>query len=267
MNVIIEPQIIDFEKFKRESILEKENIIHHPLNRSKIPALRRKALAPRVPQNATPAKRRQVLENAKTVQADKINRQFEKLIKSCFRTYQNSAHTELGFKLLGCEKLRENEEYLNTYGVLSTDAPLLPSRFALSDEVSPSKGSILSDSDWSIFKNDSVMLGTIHTFQTVYIDGDPAKLKITFFFDSQENRPRLVGREIAMLIAGGYKQIGNGDLGLVFGCFDRNLAKQATIPKLIRAAEKIRTEEDFKTLMRENSISLSKWNARFGDQD
>ena len=267
MNTIIEPQIYDFQRFKDDLLPEKENIIHHPLNRSKIPSLGRKPLAPKTPRNATPEKRNQLIERVKKKHASEIDTQFQKLMINCFKTYQNSTRTELGFKVLGSEELRENEEYLNIYGTLSTDAPLLPSKFVLSDEVSTDRGSILSDNDWSILKNDSVMLGTIHTFQTIYINGNPKKLTMAFFFDSQESRPRLVGREITMLIAGGYKRIRNGHFGLVFGCFDRDRAQQATIPKLIRAAEKIHTEEDFKTLMKDNTISLSQWNARFSDQN
>ena len=205
-------------------------------------------------------------EKAKLAAEKKTDKQYNQLIIEGFKAYQISANLNLGFTVLGSEEIRSKKEYLQSFGVLSTGTPLLPSRFSLPDGVTGSHGSILSDSSWTIFKNDSVMLGVIHAFQTVYIDGNIGDHTLNFFFDTTNKRPRLVGREIAMLITGGYKlikQSNENHFGYVFGCFDREKARNTTFKETLLAVDNIKTESGFADLLKKNTILMEEWNQAF----
>jgi hypothetical protein len=162
----------------------------------------------------------------------------EPLIVECHKLYENAFKSNLPF-ILGGDALRsgDSSEELINFGILSGSSHQCP-RALLGRMHELQNGGILCDGSWSVFKNDCCMLGIIHSLKDCHIIGDPAELRSApeKIWDTSENRPKMVARELSMLAISSYVQAVPEDVsaqvGSLLTCLSPDRARSITLKNL-----------------------------------
>jgi hypothetical protein len=126
------------------------------------------------------------------------------VITDCYKIYINTFESKVPI-LLGTADLRtaSSEDELINFGLISDGLSSCPS--SLISRISETqKGGIFCPRSWSLIKNDVFIQAILHAGHSV---GLAAPLGIDDLWESTLNRPKVLAREIVMLISGGYVQI------------------------------------------------------------
>jgi hypothetical protein len=180
----------------------------------------------------------------------------ESLIIECHKLYENAFKSNLPF-ILGGDALRgsDSSEELINFGILSGSSHQCP-RALLSRMHQLQNGGILCDGSWSVFKNDCCMLGIIHSLKDCHVIGDPAELRSTpeKIWDTSENRPKMVARELSMLSISSYVQAVPDDVsaqvGSLLTCLSPDRARSITLKNLFDTPQRLLRgpEESIRTI-------------------
>ena len=195
---------------------------------------------------------------AKLDQAKKFT-DYSDVIYDC---YVNAFKGVFPFKILGGEAVRKDPAILANFGVISNE-PLISKVIVFDSKELYHKGSVLSDKNWSIYKNDAFILGVIHARQIVHVTSENGNIENDDLFDTQNNRYRLLGREVTMLHHGGYRNImhSNTDvLGFVFACVFPQDAENVTFKSLMDSAEEAPSLDRIRAIFKD-SYPLVDWNS------
>lgn len=136
----------------------------------------------------------------------------------------------LPFIILGKSDLRVDQEYVNNFGTTAVNPqhnqktimdffkkihPGIAQK-ALKEEVTEhlTGGSILNDANWYPFKNDCFIYGAIRKNKEFHLGILHSGMKEEFLWDSDRNRPTVLGREIIMVMQSGY-QMHNTKYGMI----------------------------------------------------
>jgi hypothetical protein len=161
----------------------------------------------------------------------------------CQKIYEKAKMSSDPF-VLGSEELRSSEGVpeMKNFGVLCTTTPACP-KAVISSGVDIHTGSILCDSSWSVFKNDWAMMGVIHAGRTCYVSKIHDRMLHEDLWDDENRRPKVLGREIAMLHAAGYRQVASTDLasryGHTFVALDRELCSKISYADMVKKLKAI----------------------------
>lgn len=190
---------------------------------------------------------------------DKALPLLKEFIAQNYELYSNSNLTILPLVVLGDSELRNSEKELKNFGILSYGETAAPKRLI---PIVPTliRGSILNDGKWSILKNDAFILGIIHSHKTAYVASfgyeSKEQLLEKVFWDKDEGRPALPGREVSMLCHAGYRQVATeeqaGKYGYTFVCLDHEKAGKVKLVELILAAEQIKSLEQIASMFEPN---------------
>ncbi len=151
--------------------------------------------------------------------------------KRLFHSYQlGGSRDYLSLVLLGGEKMRGDAELIENMGTLATESQVRekPMRKILADRLnlSPgsakkatkkhlSEGAILNDARWWVTKNDLFMLGAIHVGKEFHLTNKRPHRSL--MWDNENNRFRVLGRELFLLQIHGYQRIQSKKrMGVVF---------------------------------------------------
>jgi hypothetical protein len=177
--------------------------------------------------------------------------------------------------VLGGDCLRTSDkdavEIMQNFGVLSGVRHAAPAAVAthrwpradhasgafVLDRMDLSTGGVLNDGSWSVFKNDCAMLGVIHSGRTCYVANLRSPKTLATFkadlWDSAKGRPRVLGREIAMLYAAGYRQVTEDSLvekcGYTFVALDKARASTITLKALMESADSLSSEAELLSML------------------
>lgn len=137
-------------------------------------------------------------------------------IEEGYKYYNNSGHSFC--KVLGKgECLRKDLLLKESFGVIEGG------------------GILLLMKKWSVYYNDVAILGAIHAAQTVYLISKFSSIPQEDLYDVDKGRPTLLGREIIMLSAAGYRLVERKSddlLGSVFVPPKNINTSQVTLPFL-----------------------------------
>lgn len=142
-------------------------------------------------------------------------------IERGFEAYENALNNS-GIVVLGSEALRENKILIENLGTLATEPqanekvmrtflrkinPNLPSpKQAAKQHLT--LGAVINDSNWWIFRNDTLMLGALHGQKDFHLVTDrEGDIPNSLLWDKEAKRPRVLGRELIMLHLHGYQRI------------------------------------------------------------
>ncbi|NGX38851.1 MAG: hypothetical protein KR126chlam1_00166 [Chlamydiae bacterium] len=150
-----------------------------------------------------------------------------------YTAYELGSDTNLPFIILGAADIREDEDLLHSFGTLATEPQanerevkkFLAKSLVLSPKTAKkitknhlTRGSIVNDSNWSVFRNDMFMLGAIHAGKEFHVvTQKKGKISDKLLWDKKNNRPRVLGREIYLLYLHGFQRIdADKNMGVVF---------------------------------------------------
>lgn len=198
------------------------------------------------------------------------------LAEECRVIYENARRSLVPF-VLGGASLRTSEPHaiaiMCNFGVLAGEKNQVPKqvkshRFFDGSGVNLESGGVLCDGSWSVFKNDCAILGIIHAGRTCFISREEAKdtdlaagaleesddIDLSGeLWDTSESRPKVLGREIAMLSAAGYAQVASFDqakrYGHMFVPQMRASLHSVKLAELMAQASKIDDLESLKELL------------------
>jgi hypothetical protein len=191
----------------------------------------------------------------------KLRPERQKLNDECFLIYQRAFQPAKSF-ILGGSVLRESNpepvKLMQNFGILAgehSSAPNVVKRHKWLDDkgaeisIDLETGGVLCDGSWSVFKNDAAMLGVIHSGRSCYTSqlntGDFLKSMKKDLWDSENNRIKVLGREIAMLKASGYQQVVPEHQtrlhGFMYVPKDRASLSSVRMHDLVQAVDKINT--------------------------
>lgn len=150
----------------------------------------------------------------------------EKEIGMAFKGYLLALDTNLPLLLLGGAEMRDDLALQTNFGVLATKPQCNEKMIReIFKKVHPPKenanqsvkevvkshvtrGSIINESNWWIFRNDMFILGAIHGKREFHIARPKGnRPSEEMLWDAKTNRPRALGRELIMLKAAGYQRI------------------------------------------------------------
>jgi len=179
----------------------------------------------------------------------KINEDFDAMQQEAFNLYRLAAQSSIGFKLLGNELIRENRIIQENFGTISSRKS--PLSFEEIDEDSVIGGGVLNDGNWNIFKNDAVMLGTIHSCQEVYLCWSYDELCSLPDSELYDHYLRVVAREITQLVSAGYGLIDGTDAmhGIVFVPLDQDRAKSLSLSDMANAAAQVNSADKMRSIL------------------
>ncbi len=168
--------------------------------------------------------------------------------KRCYKMYLNAIEGILPFMVVGHEGLCESVEMLYNFGVLSTDEPFCKKEIKGPLPTEMHQGAVLSQSNWSVLLNDSYIFGAIHARKSFHLYEPEGRLPNKNFWDDQNQRPRVLGREVMMLKAAGYIRLEHPypslEKVLIPGA-DRRVG----LKELIAAAEKTESLESIRVFI------------------
>jgi hypothetical protein len=156
-----------------------------------------------------------------------------------------------GFLVLGSKGLRDSPDELRNLLPL-TDAP-------------HENGAVFAPRKWSVLKNDMMLLGAIHAQKPCMIfcrhanpqgNGD-SMVNVSDVWDEEHDKPRIFGRELAILQAAGYAPLSHSfqqSLGIVLVCANPEKASRFTLEDVCKAADAIHTPEKILKIF-EKSVS------------
>lgn len=154
-------------------------------------------------------------------------------IDDAWQMYLNARNSNLAELLLGDVKLRSQIEVLKNFGTTSGTETTMERQTLFDDKnakIFPAqvnatvmaakgqgyrrddgiahirRGSVLNDGWWWPFKNDAWVIGGIHGLKRFHLT--LAKVPDDLLWDAGDARPRVLGRELLGLAAGGYALIG-----------------------------------------------------------
>lgn len=198
------------------------------------------------------------------------------LTEECRVIYENARRSPVPF-VLGGASLRASDPHavsiMCNFGVLAGEKNQVPHqvrshRFSDGTGVNLESGGVLCDGSWSVFKNDCAILGIIHSGRTCYISREKAVDAASMaeaheesddidlsdeLWDETESRPKVLGREIAMLSAAGYAQVASCDQAKEYGHMFvpqiRETLSGVTLAQLMAQASKIGSVETLEELL------------------
>lgn len=198
------------------------------------------------------------------------------LTEECRVIYENARSSPVPF-VLGGASLRASDPHaisiMCNFGVLAGAKNQVPHsvrshRFSDGSGVNLVSGGVLCDGSWSVFKNDCAILGIIHSGRTCYIsrekdNGSAASAEAheesdeidlsDELWDETESRPKVLGREIAMLVSAGYAQVASEyeakEYGHMFVPQNRASLSSVTLAELMIQASKIAALETLEELL------------------
>lgn len=161
------------------------------------------------------------------------------VIQEAYALHLNASAKEMPLVLLGGESLRNpkvaaSKALMHNFGIISSGAgtPLA------------TRGAILCENSWHIYKNDAYMTGAIRAKKDFYVVHAEGKLPKSLLWDAAHNRPRVLGREIIILLAHAYTMATSGE-GLAFKCSGTDKAENATLKSAIDAVNAVKSYDDF----------------------
>lgn len=128
--------------------------------------------------------------------------------------YANTCASILPFVILGTGGIRENDELTSNFRLLSS----MSSKKAAKEEKT---GAILDSQNWSQLLNDIFMMAVVNSRKEVHvIPNANGSINAQSLMNAEGNKLSHFGREIAILLAAGYKRVAAPPtVGLIFHCF------------------------------------------------
>jgi hypothetical protein len=205
---------------------------------------------------------------------DLRNKEFELNCEYGYQFYLKANRSALNSLVLGPETIRQRTPILSNFGI-SAEVPYENAVQAQTKEfsvnsvkvanpthASTTEGAVLAEANWWPFLNDAWVLGGVHNLATFYlhIPGTNLRLRDDVLWDSEANRARVLGRELIVLAAFGYRRMIVKDppgavnklkeaLGYVFAPVDRELTQSATFEKLCQAVATISSAREIQDLL------------------
>ena len=193
----------------------------------------------------------------------------KKEIERGFNAYTAAHDSNLPFIVLGEADLRIDEILIKNMGTLATDSQfnqVTIKEFLVSTSPNtPPKqlkelvqkhltnGSIINDSNWWIFRNDMFMLGGVHGNKEFHLASKKGQMpEDHLLWDKENNRPRVLGRELIMLAKAGYKLVqGPKSLGMVFvPPTDADQMPPLTLSQFRAEVAKVKSIDDIKAIFK-----------------
>ncbi|MBS0620073.1 MAG: hypothetical protein JSS61_01260 [Verrucomicrobia bacterium] len=213
----------------------------------------------------------------RTTYDKRLAAKFAQEIPDAYQLYKNSAANPLHLTLLGGEELRSANTLLENFGTRATTAPCVSGSVlkSLDRNGCALTGSILCDKNWNLLKNDAAILGAIHARHTFIICSPtpvPHGHAFTFadvpddlLFCPKENRPRVLGRELAMLRCSSYEIIEydqENSLGITLVTRDSKRAQSMELTECLHTLDMLKSAQDIRNLFSEKPLFYSDFDLR-----
>lgn len=207
------------------------------------------------------------VKDIQTVYRIKVDQALDRAFPDISQMYNNAFHgghypsedpvlNQKASKLfiLGDETLRTEAPSLYNFGTIASQTSAAPGaiRVKLEAESRDCHGGILCDSSWSVLKNDATILGAIHARRVFMISASTVMPEDELLYDNANGRTRVMGREITMLHAAGYKRLRHDNeenIGIVMVPTDLVRAQAMTFKHALNAIGRVHSASDVRKFL------------------